>query len=330
MQWTEGIPGQEWDTVLTLAGGHFLQTGHWAAFQHALGRPVFYTYGATWQCLAILERSQAGTRLYCPYGPLATNSHGLAEALEALRHLAKTHHAVFVRVEPIIKISPAELRELGLHTAFKDIQPRLTWVQDLTQSEDELMNAATSTNRNLYRTHTNKGLLLRTSTNPDDMRFFIDMMGEVAVRNRIVQHSDHYYKTMAQVLMKRGAAKLYFTEHEGKPVASAFCFDSPTTRYYAHAAANFEARKLHPGTPLVLKMMFDAKADGKKQFDFVGVAPPDAPASHRWAGLTKFKQSFGGDYKAYTGTWELPAQPVRYAAYRGIYWLSRTIRQLSK
>lgn len=326
MQWTEGIPGQEWDTALSLAGGHFLQSSHWAAFQQAVGRKVFYAYGTSWQCLAILESSRTGTRLYCPYGPLAKSPKSLAEALEALRQLAQQQKAVFVRLEPLVDISDAQLRELGLKAALKDIQPSLTWVQDLTKSQDELLADMTATNRNLWRNHTTKGLNLRISTNHSDMRHFISMMREVAGRNNILQHSDLYYRTMAKVLMKRGAGKLYLAEHNGKPVASAFCFDSPTTRYYAHAAAMFSARKLHPGTPLLVEMIMDAQVDGKKQFDFVGVAPADAPDTHRWKGLSKFKQSFGGDYKAYLGTWELPVKPLHYTVYRTAYLIKKAIR----
>jgi lipid II:glycine glycyltransferase (peptidoglycan interpeptide bridge formation enzyme) len=326
MQWAEGTPGQEWDDALFAGGGHFLQSSHWAAFHTELGRRVFYAYGPSWQCLAILETARTGARLYCPYGPLAKNAKGLASALEALRQLAKAERAVFVRLEPTLAVNEPQLRELGLKPALKDIQPRLTWVQNLRQTEDELLADMTATNRNLYNNYQSKGLLLRASTDPKEMKSFIRMMAEVAARNRIQQHSDHYYQTMARILLPRGAAKLYLADHQGKPVASAFCFDSPTTRYYAHAAALFAARKLHPGTPLLVTMMLAAKAQDQTQFDFVGVAPADAPQTHRWAGLTKFKQSFGGDYKAYTGTWELPVGPLRYGIYRGMYALKQKLQ----
>jgi lipid II:glycine glycyltransferase (peptidoglycan interpeptide bridge formation enzyme) len=325
-QWTEGIPDGSWDASLFAAGGHFLQSSHWAAFNTKLGRRVFYAYGSSWQCLAIVEYAKTGTRLYCPYGPLAKNTKGLASSLEALRQLAAAEHAVFVRLEPIFKLSEPQLRDLGLKPALKDIQPRLTWVQDLTKTEDELLADMTATNRNLYNNYKSKGLLMRASTDPKEMSIFIRMMAEVAARNSIQQHPDYYYKTMAEVLLPRGAAKLYVAEHDGQPVASAFCFDSPTTRYYAHAAALFSARKLHPGTPLVATMMLAAKAQDQKQFDFVGVAPADAPPTHRWVGLTKFKQSFGGDYKAYTGTWELPVKVLRYGLYRGIYLAKKKLQ----
>ena len=305
-----------------------MQSSDWAAFQSALGNKIFYAAGHDWQVLAILEESRAANRLYCPYGPLAKDKNSFKEALAALKQLAKQQKAVFARIEPIVPLKEADLRSAGLKPALKDIQPRLTWVQDLRwKSEDELLTELTDTNRNLYRNYAKKGLKLRDSRQPTDMSLFIRLMREVARHNNIRQHTDHYYQTMADILLSRGAATLYVAELDGKAVATAFCFDSPTTRYYAHAAADFEARKLHPASPMVVQMMLDAKAARKTSFDFVGVAPADAPPTHRWAGFTKFKQSFGGDYKQYLGTWELPANKLFYTIYRAAY---KTKKLLSK
>ncbi len=319
MQWTAGLPDKKWDDTLFSASGHFLQSSHWAAFQAALGNKIFYASGTGWQVLAILEVSRVATRLYCPYGPIVKDKAAFSEALAALKQLARQQKAVFVRLEPIVHLQGTDLFSLGLKPALKDIQPRLSWAQNLQKSEDELLNELTDTNRNLYRNYQNKGLKLRDSRQPTDMPLFIKLMRDVARHNGILQHTDHYYQTMADILLSRGAATLYVAEFEAKAVATAFCFDSPTTRYYAHAAADFEARKLHPGSPLVVQMMLDAKKKGQTAFDFVGVAPADAPPTHRWAGFTKFKQSFGGDYKPYLGTWELPVNRLFYAVYRSAY-----------
>ena len=326
MDWTAGVPDEIWDEALFAAGGHFLQSSHWAAFQADLGRKTFFMRGKDWQCLAIVEPSRTGTRLYCPYGPTATSEVGMARALHELQLLAKQQAAVFVRMEPISPATRSQLREYGLKPALKDIQPHLSWVQDLTKPVDKLMAELTATNRNLYNNFATKGLTLKASHVPRDMSLFIELMRGVAAHNGILQHPDVYYQKMADTLLPRQASTLYIAEHQGKAVATAFCFDSPTTRYYAHAAADFEARKLHPGTPLLVQMMLDAKQRGQTTFDFVGVAPKDAPKTHRWAGFTAFKQSFGGDYRPYLGTWELPVNKLWYGLYRGAYKLRKALR----
>lgn len=323
MQWHKGTPDGTWDTSLFAGGGNFLQSSHWAAFNEALGQTVWYGRGKGWQCLAIVENSRTGRRLYCPYGPLATTEVGFIESLQALHQLAKQQKALFVRLEPQVKgLSPAEY---GLKHALKDIQPAQTWLLDITRPKEALLADFTPTNRNLYNTASNKGLSFRASQNPADTKIYLKMVHDVAKNTGITPHEDSYYTTMAKVLLPRKAANLYIAEHNGKPVGAAITFDSPTTRYYAHAGNLLSARKLHAGSPLLATMIFDAKEQGQRTFDFVGVAPLGAPKNHRWQGFTQFKKSFGGEYHAFLGTWELPAHPL-YRLYRGVYQAHHKLR----
>lgn len=324
MTWERGIPPESWDDKLFAAGGHFLQSSHWAAFQTALERPVFYARGAGWQCLAILEKTRTGRRLYCPYGPLAVTEKAFIEAVHALHRLAKSQKALFVRLEPRLPKQRFSVGAFGLKRALKDVQPPQTWVQHLNKTEDELLADMTATNRNLYRTSANKGLTFRASSDPADVKIFVRMIHDVAKNTGMKPHGDAYYRTMAKVLLPRGAGKIYLAEHEGKPVGAAIVFDSPTTRYYAHAGNLASSRKLHPGSPLVATMLFDAKKQGQSTFDFVGVAPLGVE-NHPWEGLSAFKRSFGGEYKAYLGTWELPTHPL-YRLYRGVYQAHKKLR----
>lgn len=316
--WHSGAPEKDWDSQQVELRAHFLQMRAWAAFQEALGRQIFYASGNGWSWLAVLEHTRLGSRLYCPYGPTAAGKKQLQTALTVLEDCAQSQHASYVRVEPVgWAPKTGSYRELGLHRARRNIQPELTWVKNLEPTENELIAGMTATNRNLHRTASKKGLTFRASTDPSEVKIFLDMMHEVAAKNSIHIHPDAYYQQMAETLMPLGAMKLYVAEHESKPVATSLVFDSPTTRYYAHAASLFEARKLHPGTPLVSHMILDAKRQGQQWFDFYGIAPADQP-NHRWAGFTRFKQSFGGEPHSFNGTWELPVQKLPYALYRAL------------
>jgi lipid II:glycine glycyltransferase (peptidoglycan interpeptide bridge formation enzyme) len=321
--WRQGTPDKAWDDTLFSNGGHFLQSSHWAAFNEALGKTVFYGHGDDWQCLAILEASRTGTRLYCPYGPLADDEPSLVAAFEALTRLARKQKALFVRIEPLLTRHAVSLGDFKLKRALKDIQPPQTWVLNLEQSDEAILSGFTSTNRNLYHTAPTKGLKFRRSHDPKDMAILTHMIHDVVKNTGITAHSDTYYATMAKVLLPRKAATLYIAEHKGTPVGAAFVFDSPTTRYYAHAGNLTEARKLHAGTPLLATMIFDAKKQGQTLFDFVGVAPVGVE-NHPWEGFSKFKRSFGGEYKFYSGTWELPTHPL-YKLYRGVYQAHRKL-----
>lgn len=314
-QWQQGIPDQAWDKQLFAQDGHFTQSSHWAAVQKALGHRVYFAQGAGWQCLAVVEKGQLGSRLYCPYGPTVKSSAALDLCLSSLKQLAKQLGVAYIRVEPQGKLTPVQLKARGFKPAPKDTQPKFTWVKDLGKPDEQLLSEMTSTNRNLHNTAAKKGISLKESRSIGDLNIFLDMIHEVAKLTGIKPHSDKEFEAIASTLIPRGAAKLYFAIHQNKPLASALVYDSPNTRYYAHAANYHAARKLHPGSPLLTRMILDAKQNGQKQFDFFGIAPPDQPG-HRWAGFSRFKQSFGGHQKEFLGTWELPVRPMRYAAYR--------------
>lgn len=315
MTWHPGTPDDLWDSHLFSIGGHFTQSSHWAAVQQALGVQTFFAQGDGWQALALLETGKLGARLYCPYGPTVDSPAALDVSLSALKQLAKQTGAAYIRIEPAGPVAPLQLTARGLRKAPHDTQPRYTWVKDLARPQEDLLAEMTSTNRNLYNTARKKGLTFKASHDPTDLPVFLNMIHEVAKHTGMQPHSDRRFEATVSTLMPRGAAKLYIAKHHSKPVASAIVYDSPTTRYYAHAASYHHARKLHPGSPLLATMIFDAKANNQTSFDFFGVAPPNQPG-HKWSGFTHFKQSFGGELKEYTGTWELPAKALHYAAYR--------------
>jgi lipid II:glycine glycyltransferase (peptidoglycan interpeptide bridge formation enzyme) len=312
--WHAGIPEGAWD----MTEAHFLQTRPWAEFNQALGKQIFYAFGDGWSWLAFQERGKFGKRLYCPCGPTAHSLEALRTALGALASCAKAHQISYVRVESQGAWSAETLRSLGLKPAHRNIQPRFTLIQSLMRSEDELMADMTATNRNLYRTATKKGISFRESQDVHDLPILLKFLHAMAVRNHIVIHNDEYFTTMAKTLFSTQAARLFIAEIHQKPAAAALVFESSTTRYYAHAAADDEFRKLHPGSPLVAHMVFTAKEQGLKYFDFNGVASPTATADHPWAGLTRFKKSFGGEVVDMGGTWELPIKKFNHLLYRSL------------
>lgn len=316
MAWQENSPYPDWDESQTKRNAHFLQSKAWGAFQIAQGKRIFYSKGQGWSWLAILESGKMGKFLYCPYGPTVATVKSLANALEALQECAKQNVVDFIRVEPQGKIAENDLKKAGLRRAHKDIQPQYTLVKNLDQSDEQLFAEMSSTNRRLYRRADKSGFTFKASYDPKDMQPFLDMLHEVAGRQSIVTHSDKYLTTMAETLMPLKAATLFYVLHNGQEVAACFTFESPTTRYYAHAASADSARKLQPGAPMMGHVIFDAKRSGKQYFDYFGIAPPGSGPEHKWAGFTRLKKSFGGEVKEMLGTWELPVNVAKYGAYR--------------
>ena len=329
MTWQTGTPPPDWDTQQSNLSAHFLQSRGWAAFQEKLGKKIYYASDKNWSWAALYEANSFGSRLYVPYGPTASSPASLTKAISTLVECANELDADFVRIEPAAPNAKKILRQLHAKRAHRDIQPKNTLIKDLDRPDDELFAEMMSTNRRLYRRAAETGFTFRQSYDPAELSIFLDMVHQVAERTGIQPHSDSYFESMAEALFPLKAAALFIAEHNGAPVATSIVFENANTRYYAHAGNAESARKLQPGVYLVGHLIFDAKAQGKKYFDYYGVAPPHAPKSHKWAGFSQFKRSFGGREVEYSGTWEIPIRKTRYQAYRLFTQINR-VRTKSK
>lgn len=295
---------------------HFLQSPAWARFQQSIGRTTFTGSGNGWTYQAILETGRFNTRLYCPYGPSADTVDAFDEALASLQRLAKEQRVTFIRIEPTGAMTAEQLKQRGLsRVTYNQLQPEHTQIIDLSANEADIIAVMNQNNRNLYRNYAKKGLTMHVSHEPRDVSIFTSMMHGVAERNGIRTHSDNYFQAQAEALFPTGDAQLFYVMYEGKPIAASIAYDSDTTRYYAHASADDTYRKLSAGTALLAHMIIDAKRQGLSYFDLYGIAPTDDP-THRWAGFTKFKKSFGGSPVSYLGAWDLPVSRVGYLTYR--------------
>lgn len=300
---------------------HFLQSDAWGRFQESLGRTVVRDSGDGWAYQAVLEKGKMNSRLYVPYGPTLTKAEGLSPALESLLTQAQHLGATFIRVEPLGTVTSDDLRAAGLQRVSR-VQPEATSVVDLTPSEEEIVAAMTPSNRNLHRNYAQKGLVVHTSTNLADMAILTSLLHGVAAKTGMHAHADEYLMTQAKTFLPSHDALLYYVTFEDKPVVAALVYDDATTRYYAHAAADYEHRKLSPGTIIVSQMILDAKAKGLSSFDLYGIWPQATGATPQ-AGITRFKRSFGGRDVLYNGTWELAVKPVSYTLYRALVRLTK-------
>jgi lipid II:glycine glycyltransferase (peptidoglycan interpeptide bridge formation enzyme) len=314
-QWQTGIPPESWSQQQVDLAAHFLQSRAWATFQTALGKRVFYANGTGWSWMAVAESNRFGSYLYAPYGPTARSPELLKKAVDALMNCAAEIDADFIRIEPQSPKAKKTLKTLHAKHAHRDIQPKHTLIKDLDQPSEKLYAEMASTNRRLYRHAEKNGFTFEESYDPANITYFLEMIHEVAKRTGILPRTDDYFRVMVQTLMPLKAAKFFIAYSHGKPVATCIIFEDTTTRYYAHAANAEFARKLQPSVPLMGHLIFSAHDEGKKYFDYYGVAPLHAKG-HKWEGFSRFKRSFGGCEVEYSGTWEIPVKSAKYQAYR--------------
>lgn len=249
----------------------------------------------------------------------------------------------------------------------KDIDPAHTWHLDLTQKEDDILENIESRKVRYWRNHEKKGISLRTSQNPEDITIltkFLKNLGEVD--NFTPQDENHLKNQLKSGFATLYIADLEESatsgekkhSHEGaepgkasssaeksvatdfsdaplenafsrQPIAAALIYDFKGTRYYAHAATDFEHRKLAAGTIILIQMILDAKAKKQKIYDFWGITTSE-DKNHPWYGFTQYKKSFGGRQVDFAGTYDLVLNKPKYKIYQFFRKINRLKRRIKK
>ncbi|MBQ2660628.1 peptidoglycan bridge formation glycyltransferase FemA/FemB family protein [Candidatus Saccharibacteria bacterium] len=335
------------------------QSKAWAQLQDDLGEKYFFRQADGYQYLAILKQTPAGNYLYCPYGPAAEDGASFKRAIKSLHALASGQRAIFIRVEP----TDAKMVNHLPDTAKKsqDLNPKETWILDLSGSEAELKDKLPSRLLRYYKSATKKGITIEKSHRSEDIKYLLDLQRALAKEKGINTFSEHYlqtelkqpFATLYLVKLKNGTwtgdapgggpplsvrevgeekarqdpPRGYSAVPAEKIVAAGLVFDDNTTRYNLQGAQSDEGRKLHATGILTIQLILDAHAQGQKLFDFWGVAPEGAPSTHPWAGFTNFKKTFAGYQENHAGTYDIVLKPAKYKLYQTTRKLNRLLRK---
>ena len=303
------------------------QSKAWQKLQEDLKETRFFEKTADYQYLAILKSTPVGNYLYLPYGPVYAGKTGFKKALKSLTSLAKSHSAIFIRIEPM----DPNFASYAPNTAkkSKDLNPKETWVLDLTGNEDNLKTKLPSRLLRYHKSANKKGIAIETSHNPEDIHYLLDLQKALADKKGISTFSEEYLKTeLSQPFSTLYLAKYHNPDtNKTEVVAAGLVFDDKVTRYNLQGAQSEQGRKLHATGILTIQLILDAKAKKLKTFDFWGIAPENSSKNHPWAGFTAFKKTFDGTEIDYAGTYDIVLNPIKYRLYRLFRTLNRFIRK---
>jgi len=305
--------------------GNFLQSSWWRDFLKIQGKNfwqivVVENNETIASCLLYENILPLGrSYLYAPKGPIVSYNisenarrEAMALILSKARDITaatKKRAEIFLKVEPIdSSLILADLKKAD------DIQPRETWALDLDKDIKELlglMHAKTRYNIALAR---KKGVGVRFSQKPDDLKHFLELIGKTAERNQISVHSADYYKKLFEILVKYGTGGLYLAEINKQVIAANIVVRFGEVVTYVHGASDYNFRSSMAPHLLQWEAIRESQSLGYKFYDFWGVAPSDG-SRPRWEGFTRFKKSFGGRLLVSPGAYNLIYNPTWYRLY---------------
>lgn len=304
------------------------QSKAWYKLQQDLNEKAVFNQTENYQFLAIIKSTPVCNYLYLPYGPVYRDKKSFQEAFKELQEIANKYDASFIRTEPQ---DPNFTEYLPKNTKKShDLNPKETWVLDLTGTDEELKQKLPSRLYRYYKSADKKGITTEVSHNPEDIQHLIKLQQALAKEKGINTFSENYLKTE----LSQPFATLYLVKYQNPEtknqeiIAAGLVFDDKTTRYNLQGAQSDKGRELHATGILTIQLIKDAKAKNLKIFDFWGIAPEGAPKNHPWSGFTNFKKTFAGYQKNYAGTYDIILKPAKYKLYQATRKLNQLRRRI--
>ena len=256
--------------------------------------------------------------LACPKGPIYISQLSADEKKEASKLLLSKARDICIvtkkREELFFRLEPQEVTGVEELKKSKDIQPRDTWIIDLSKNEEELlaqMHPKTRYNIGLAK---KKEVKIIFSDKPEDIGHFLRLIKTTATRNQISVHSDHYYGLLWQTLLDHGAGLLAMAKVGDEVVAANLLLKFGPSITYLHGGSNHEYRNYMSPQLLQWECICKAKELGFLIYDFWGIAPKDNSQPH-WQGITRFKRGFGGQRVSSPGAHDFIYHPTWYQVY---------------
>jgi lipid II:glycine glycyltransferase (peptidoglycan interpeptide bridge formation enzyme) len=293
---------EHWDAKAIELGGSILQSWAWGEFLQSLGHKIHRYSADDFICLGAEMDLIAGKKyLYCPRGPLGNTETALVD----LKKLESDAGLVFARIEP--------QQPIKLPKALKNVQPTHNWVLTTDKSEEELLAGMKSKVRYNISLASRKGVVVK-EVGKDQLVDFFKLMMETAGRNNFRLHPQNYYIHMWEALAPKNI-KLLLAYYEDKPIAGLLLTVFGGTATYLHGGSSQKNKEVMAPFLLHWEAIKLAKTLGCASYDFGGIAEND-DSDHIWAGITRFKKSFGGLEVVYPGAFDLIFSPIWYNGYK--------------
>lgn len=317
----------------------FLQSWEWKESSEALGYTalplgIFAEDKLVGTALTIVMNARRGRFILVPHGPilcasLNVNRESLKKIWELLvvelKHLAQEHHAVFIRVCPLIEDTSGNadfLHQLHFRPAPIHQHLELTCLLDLKPTEEELLKNMRKTTRQSIRKAEESNMRVDFVTDISGLDDFWNVYQTTIARQQFTPFSRAYLEAECRVFAQQGRLLIALGRIHDTLVSAAIITMAHGSAAYHHGASDQSPFPKVPAAHLLQwRIIQEVKRRGCHAYNFWGVVPESA-TNHPWYGLSVFKRGFGGFEEAYIHAHDMPVSPR--------YWLTWAIESLRK
>lgn len=330
---------REWDDFIY---GHnyptsFLQSWNAGEFYNGIGnnttRIGAYNEGSL-KGIALIQKvvAKRGKMLHVRHGPVVDyNNERLVDTfIDYLKELALKEKVDFVRISPQVKSGSEQekfLRSIGFSDSqMHDVDAEITWVLNLEQSEEEIMNGMRKNTRYYINRAKRDGVEIVKSQNTEDLKIFWEIYQDTVKRHQWNAYSFDYIKKEFEAFVKDNQIILFLSKYKDKFIGGSLFTYFKDQAVYHHSGTLSQYSKIPSAYLLQWESILEAKARGMKKYNFWGIAPTDEndnpKKNHPWYGLTFFKMGFGGEVEQWMHAKDLPVSKK--------YWLTHVYEKVER
>ena len=318
----------------------FLQSEEWLRFQEAAGKKVVRLSGSDFSANGIVHTLPiVGRYLYVPRGPIVNENikYQISNIKELLVAVARKENARWIRIEPQAEAMLAIFQKAfgkKLVKAPHDMQPRETFVIDISKNEEELLAAMKPKTRYNVRLAEKHGVKVFSTREEKHRQVFLDLMQTTADRQEITPHPRAYYEKFLTAFPDE-MCQLFVAEYGGQVLAANLLMIYGTTATYLHGGSSGEHREMMAPYLLQWEQMRYAKAQGCARYDFGGIRTTDneqRTTNNTWTGITRFKMGFSPKTApvVFPGAYDIILDSRAYALYDHLRRLQESFRYIKK
>ncbi len=258
--------------------------------------------------LVVIDRTTGGYSTWdIPRGPIGTESTAL---LEHIIQKAKEEKCMALYFSPLHALS------LGKESP-RHIHCEATRIIDLTKSQEDILSQMKQKGRYNIRIAGKHSVTVKKSK---DIDAFYQLVTQTGARDGFTHLSQEKYQSFLRDLP--GSFLLMAYDKETKPLAGVLSVIWNKKGIYYYGASNHAERAKMAPYLLQWESMRYCKEKGCTSYDLLGVAPENASKNHPWAGITSFKEKFGGELVSYPAERIVVLKPLVYWA---LYWKRKVV-----
>jgi lipid II:glycine glycyltransferase (peptidoglycan interpeptide bridge formation enzyme) len=313
------------EIVASFPGASILQSYEWGELKCESGwepvRLVVEDGAETKAAISILKRKTPyfnKSIFYAPRGPLLADFKDESvwnELLKGISDQAQFHHAIVLKIDPFIQErevgATIVLKKQGFHFVRSQIQPRVTYLLDLTKNLEVLLAGFEEKTRYNIRLAERKGVEIRENPSEEGVRIFCNLYQETAKRDKFMVHPLSYYQKIRELIVEKGMGGIFLAYYQGVPIAGVYVFCFGDTVWYMYGASSAQYRNIMPNHALHWYVIEWAKERGYKTYDLWGI-PAHPHEKHPLWGVYRFKKGFSGEEVRLIGMCDLPFNAFWY------------------